>query len=580
MAKKLKYPLAMPHEAKEEIKQKKAKLKNISPEEFLNETEKMRLDAGDKAIITAFKKHIKRGHHLGPLKLYKNDIQDGRHRAEASKELGINEVPVLDFRDVEDREERAGGGSVYSSHLPPKLPGTEEDPEAAFRRLIEWSFAVAPLFGRHGHAAGGGVQEIDDAIRTARDIASRKEMEHEKGFSGNVEFAPLSVEEPLTHARLPLGSYPKDTTEVIQPALQTASEIAPYFTPAAPIAAARDVAVGLREGDPTNVVMSAIGLPGKAAKAAAIGASAFMPSEAEAGVIDKALKAIRGYHASPYKFEKFDSNKIGTGVGEQAFGHGHYIAEYEPEARTYLGTPEARYSRLSGHMSPKEEFAFDIASNANDPRDMDIMQHLVRKYGENISFDEAQKLANEAINKRGHMYEVGLHAEPQHFLDWNAPLKGQHAYERMRQHWDENLGDPDIIAERLGLSEHSTGKDLHDAIGGKTKAQAAADALNKAGIPGIKYIGQTSRPNYVVFDPEHLEIMRRYAKGGDVHLGYDLGGYVSESKDISSAASEVWKSDLDRLHEKMKEVQEDENKYKDGGSIVDHALEVLSKHRK
>lgn len=158
MAKKLKYPLAMPHDAKEEIKHKKAKFKNISPKEFLDETEKMRLDAGDETIIDAFKKHIMRGHHLGPLKLYKNDIQDGRHRAEASKELGIDKVPVLDFRDVEDREERASGGSVYSNHLPPKLPGTEEDPEAAFRRLISWSFAVAPLFGRRGHAAGGSVR--------------------------------------------------------------------------------------------------------------------------------------------------------------------------------------------------------------------------------------------------------------------------------------------------------------------------------------------------------------------------------------------------------------------------------------
>jgi len=76
----------------------------------------------------------------------------------------------------------------------------------------------------------------------------KKEASHETGVSGAVEFAPIGVTEPLSGARLQLGSLPKETARVVEPALQTASEVLPCFTPAAAIAAARDVAVGLREG--------------------------------------------------------------------------------------------------------------------------------------------------------------------------------------------------------------------------------------------------------------------------------------------------------------------------------------------
>ena len=41
------------------------------------------------------------------------------------------------------------------------------------------------------------------------------------------------------------------------------------------------------------------------------------------------------YHGSPHKFDTFDSSKIGTGEGAQAYGHGLYLAEAPDVARTY-----------------------------------------------------------------------------------------------------------------------------------------------------------------------------------------------------------------------------------------------------
>src|SRR3954469_8152524 len=45
--------------------------------------------------------------------------------------------------------------------------------------------------------------------------------------------------------------------------------------------------------------------------------------------------AIRAYHGSPHDFDRFDSSKIGTGEGAQAYGHGLYFAENPETAGVY-----------------------------------------------------------------------------------------------------------------------------------------------------------------------------------------------------------------------------------------------------
>jgi hypothetical protein len=47
---------------------------------------------------------------------------------------------------------------------------------------------------------------------------------------------------------------------------------------------------------------------------------------------------IRAYHGSPHDFEKFSMEKIGTGEGAQAYGHGLYFAEKEAVAKDYKKT--------------------------------------------------------------------------------------------------------------------------------------------------------------------------------------------------------------------------------------------------
>lgn len=151
---------------------------------------------------------------------------------------------------------------------------------------------------------------------------------------------------------------------------------------------------------------------------------AAMADRGRAGQISDMALALRAYHGSPHDFERFDLGKIGTGEGAQVYGHGLYFAENPDVARSYRMNADSRFNRMTtGSMTPRQEFAFDIADNGGS--EMDIISNLARKYGENISFEEAQQLAKEALSKRGVLYNVSLDVEPHELLDWDKPLSEQ-----------------------------------------------------------------------------------------------------------------------------------------------------------
>ena len=56
------------------------------------------------------------------------------------------------------------------------------------------------------------------------------------------------------------------------------------------------------------------------------------------------------YHGSPHKFDKFDSGKIGTGEGAQAYGHGLYLADAPGVAKEYAGANMGRAQVMDGFI--------------------------------------------------------------------------------------------------------------------------------------------------------------------------------------------------------------------------------------
>jgi len=104
---KFKYPLTVEGQLS-----KGGKFTEMSPKEFLDDTQKMRMTKGDKKTIKKMKKLIKHGELLTPLKIYKDGGQDGRHRAKAAEKLGIDKLPVIDFRHEATRLAKKGGGPI------------------------------------------------------------------------------------------------------------------------------------------------------------------------------------------------------------------------------------------------------------------------------------------------------------------------------------------------------------------------------------------------------------------------------------------------------------------------------------
>jgi N12 class adenine-specific DNA methylase len=55
-------------------------------------------------------------------------------------------------------------------------------------------------------------------------------------------------------------------------------------------------------------------------------------------IVNNQRGMVEAWHGSPYKFDRFDSSKIGTGEGNQAFGHGLYFTDKEAIAEHYANT--------------------------------------------------------------------------------------------------------------------------------------------------------------------------------------------------------------------------------------------------
>ena len=249
---------------------------------------------------------------------------------------------------------------------------------------------------------------------------------------------------------------------------------------------------------------------GKAAKAGVEGAE-----HAATGHIGD---MIRAYHGSPHDFDRFDLSKIGTGEGAQAYGHGLYFAENEKTARMYRDqlTSSAKPGDagwlVNGthhtELPPNQRAAVEDYIKTRDPK------HL----------DDAG-IGNAIINAApaGKMYQVGIRANPEHFLDWDKPLSEQHhVMQRLPAEFQDQMRGAEAptgeaMMRRVArpsfpirdnsqspwkASNAKTYEEALEMVGGdKSRVnrmltpdpQYATQALREAGIPGIKYLDQGSR---------------------------------------------------------------------------------------
>jgi hypothetical protein len=282
--------------------------------------------------------------------------------------------------------------------------------------------------------------------------------------------------------------------------------------------------------------------------------------------------AIKAYHGSPHSFDRFDISKIGTGEGAQAYGHGLYFADNEKVAKAYrdqlasgtmrtpsgaLFDPTNELSHMNVRVAARKGGVDAAIARANEIlASKDMPEATLAMARKDLDLLSNLKARGGAEPNPGHMYEVRINAEPEHFLDWDRPLSEQsptvrEAIERaglpttqeskwfgpekpagwdfpkwsnsgayVRQFgpdefhygigspWDaekSSFGSARSLEEAQRLIEQQmqprsfTGQQLmtklkQDTVGyGPDFGVEASEKLRQAGIPGIKYLDQGSR---------------------------------------------------------------------------------------
>jgi len=282
-----------------------------------------------------------------------------------------------------------------------------------------------------------------------------------------------------------------------------------------------------------------------------------LPAQLLGDLSQGSISPMDVWHGTPHgPFPKFDSSKIGTGEGAQAYGHGIYTGE----AR---GTGEEYRKALTGNqygdklvptvdgIPSDTPILRNLVRNGQSPEDfIASMQNKLKSQETALSkaskeeilpgvsdydmaemaLGETKKLIDEAkgyVGKEikaepiGYLYKVDLPDEAiANMLDWDKPLSKQpknvqdyfYSHPKVQEYIDNQN------AERLRLNEQYPGRLSNPALKNIVNKEMTADSLKgsklyelattgysikdesipvemmrQAGIPGNRYLDQGSR---------------------------------------------------------------------------------------
>lgn len=263
---------------------------------------------------------------------------------------------------------------------------------------------------------------------------------------------------------------------------------------------------------------------------------------------------VDAWHGSPYQFDKFTTEKMGTGEGAQAFGWGLYFTDLKGIAENYaknLSLPKfddfiykfkkaSDYSKLNNTAINN---IIDFSENYDYDYDK-VLDALKRNDYEGdmkdaINFLENNKNLYEKRSKN--LYKVSLHKgktpDQYTWLEWDKKITKDQIDKiidgdidgTIQQALYDSFIDEFMVSTPQDLKEvvlndlELTGKELYDILSQNVydsndnpTPKAASIALLNAGIDGIKYPAEsisrgatsdTARGfNYVVFDEDAVSI--------------------------------------------------------------------------
>jgi hypothetical protein len=272
-------------------------------------------------------------------------------------------------------------------------------------------------------------------------------------------------------------------------------------------------------------------------------------------------KQIPAYHGSPRDFDKFTTEKMGTGEGNQAFGWGLYFTDLKSIANHYKtalskkkvkelwiqdGSVEgeaARYNEKAINTSDPD-LAFTYEERANFLNELNNTFDYKKSLEVAGNSEDLKKWADKNVlpfvkDDLGVLYEVSLHEgktpDQYTWLEWDKPLTKNQIQTIIDNDIDGTIQDAiyNYLSENFDITtveelietidnQEFTGKELYNIISSNTQdatPKSASIALLNAGIDGIKYPaesisrGTTSETakgfNYVVFDENAITVKNK-----------------------------------------------------------------------
>ena len=262
---------------------------------------------------------------------------------------------------------------------------------------------------------------------------------------------------------------------------------------------------------------------------------------------------LAAYHGSPYSFDKFSTDKIGAGEGNQAFGWGLYFTDLEDIARNYAHKLSDRDVLINGMnlsefwksiqnpiIKDKAKFLWEADSKKDfDKSVVEIIDDIENERGTLFSsnkFSEKQKegalvffknATFEEVRPNRNLYKVSINEakDPKDYnwISWDKPINKKQSQAIQAQAKKEGVEsgyfgpDPylkfpeDQVSEEIGREVYKSLQDIN-----KWSQKETSEFLLRAGIEGIKYPaeslarGTTSDNargfNYVVFDENAVKI--------------------------------------------------------------------------
>jgi hypothetical protein len=295
---------------------------------------------------------------------------------------------------------------------------------------------------------------------------------------------------------------------------------------------------GYAQGEPLSYLglLAPFTAPAAVAGAKAVAPQAGMALEnymARQGLI----QPLTAYHGTPHTIQgQFDINKVGTGEGAQAYGHGMYFAENPAVAKQYATDRSYVGKVMAGTPDNTPWDAQRIAQDTLNVHGDNAIAQLQSTLKANSQLKnpkqvEANKQLEDAIDilktnqlqPTGNLYKVDIpDADIPFMLDYDKPLSQQpKAVQDALAKYDSDLYSPkgnDYDSNELGQSIYQ--RIVQDnvqkfGLGGNSKR--ASEDLNALGIKGIRYYDEGSRQaggtsNFVVFDPSTVNILEKNEK--------------------------------------------------------------------